>query len=139
MVFFFIANGKSASYRESKIFAFFFFLLCTSFSHAKMETTDRGCSSSSMMVCSYHVEKNTKCEFTKTTIMNEWFWQKEPRFILKFDTKYWYTCVLLYLIFQALLLALPLRKNHHRKIIVYLVIRTEHYFKIFFGQKKKLQ
>ena len=26
MVFFFIANGKSASYRESKIFAFFFYL-----------------------------------------------------------------------------------------------------------------
>ena len=58
-----IANGKSASYRESKIFAFF--LLSTSFSHAKMETTDRGCSSSSMMVCSYHVEKTPNVNLLK--------------------------------------------------------------------------
>ena len=92
-----------------------FFLLCTSLSHAKMETTERGCSSSSMMVCSYHVKKTPNVNLLKTTIMNEWFSQKESSFILKFDMKYWYICVLLYLTFQALLLALPLRKNHHRK------------------------
>ena len=65
------------------------------------------------------------------------FDKKNLGFILKFDTKYWYICVLLYLTFQAVLLALPLRKNHHRKNDSIFSNQDWTLFQDFFGGKKK--
>ena len=97
----FIANGKSASYRESKIFAFFYLALL---SHAKMENRDSSSSLSQWWyVCSYHVEKTPNVNLLK---LQSWAYdfQKESKAYLEFwtsDTRIWYNFVLLYLTFQT--------------------------------------